>query len=49
MCVCVCVCVCVCTYYFYKVLFLTVVNLPLFILQHSGIHNVKNVRLIRNV
>jgi len=29
------------TYYFYKVVFLTAVNLLLFILQHKGIHKVK--------
>jgi len=29
------------THYFYKVVFLTVVNLPLFLLQHNGMPNVK--------
>ena len=29
------------SYYFYKVVFLTVVILPLFILQHNGMHKVK--------
>ena len=31
-------------YYFYKVAFLTFVNLPLFILHHNGMHTVKIVQ-----
>ena len=33
------------SYYFYKVVFLTVVNLPSFILQYNGMHKVKNTNI----
>ena len=36
------------TYYFHKIVFLITVNLPLFILQHNGMHKVKII-VLRNV
>jgi len=36
------------SHYFYKIVFLMVVNLPLFILQHNRMHKVKII-VLRNV